>query len=179
MNIINDKYLKEFSPIPLNYNTKEVKNYVEVAQIIWVRPILGDAFMDEIEYQVEKNKVSDENSTLLVEALYPYLAYATVLEALPFIWAHISEVGVTLGKSDNSDSLSLKDMTYVQNHIRNQVEARKDFLIKWLDERAESFRLYHPSNCCCDAFCAKIAKLKAPNPSFKVFGLRKIDANLK
>ena len=108
--IINEKYLKQFSPIPLNYNMAEVKNYIPVAEKIWVIPLIGSDLFDEIDEQVKNNNLSEENSTLLTEGgLWQYLAFATVYECIPMIWSHISEVGVTKGKSDNSDSLDLKE----------------------------------------------------------------------
>ena len=112
--IINRTYLKKYSPLPENYDLSEVLNYIPVAEAIWVKPILGDDLFDEIEEQVANNEVSDTNATLLTTGgLWQYLSYCTVLEALPFVWSHISQVGITVGKSDNSDSITLKDITYV------------------------------------------------------------------
>ena len=170
--LFNDKWLKEFSPIPINFNLKEVQNYIKIAEVIWLQPILGNAFYDELLYQVKNNQLSDENSTALVEAIYPYLGFAVALESLPFIWSHISEVGITLGKSDNSDSLSLKDMTYVESHLRRQVEARKDYLIKWLDTHCKSFPLYSPSNCN-DNCCGTKDGLNEPNPLWSIYSCKK------
>ena len=107
--IINEKYFKQFSPIPLNYDLSEIKNYIGVAEKIWVIPVIGIKLYDEIQKQVDENKLSDENSTLLTEGgLWQYLAFATCLESLAFIWANFSEVGITLGKSDNSESVTFK-----------------------------------------------------------------------
>ena len=162
--IINQTYLKKFSPIPLNYNLTEVMNYVGVAEKIWVKPLIGYDLFDEIEEQVESNTVSEENATLLTEGgLWQYLSFATVYEALPMIWSHISEVGITKGKSDNSDSLDLKDMTYVTQHIRNQVEVLKEQLKKWLCEHNESFPYLDCCACGCSC-CKQSAELVKPNP---------------
>lgn len=178
--IINEKYLKQYSPIPLNYNIAEVKNYIGVAEKIWVKPVIGYELFDEIEEQVMKNEVSEENATLLTEGgLWQYLSFATVLEALPILWGHISEVGITKGKSENSDSLSLKDMTYISQHIRNQVEVLKDQLKKWLCEHNESF----PSMDCCSCGCSccneSHGKLNAPNPLKQIWSTRRINTDLK
>lgn len=178
--IINEKYLKQYSPIPLNYNIAEVKNYIGVAEKIWVKPVIGYELFDEIEEQVMKNEVSEENATLLTEGgLWQYLSFATVLEALPILWGHISEVGITKGKSENSDSLSLKDMTYISQHIRNQVEVLKDQLKKWLCEHNESF----PSMDCCSCGCSccneSHGKLNAPNPLKQLYATRRINTDLK
>lgn len=177
--IINEKYLKEFSPIPLNYNMKELHNYVKLAETIWLVPIVGHDFYDELLEQVEENNLSDENSTALVEAIYPYLAFAVAYEALPLIWAHVSEVGITKGKSDNSDSLDLKDMTYFTNHMRAQVEARKDYCKKWLCEHYTSFPLLDVCGCDCDCCCNKNAKLNHPNPYQQLYTNRKKKVDLR
>ena len=143
--IINEKYLKEYSPIPLNYDLSEIRNYIGVAEKIWVVPVLGQDLYDEIQSQVDENKLSDENSTLLTEGgLWQYLAFATCLEGLAFIWANFSEVGITLGKSDNSESVNLKDIVYIEQNLRRQVEVLKDSLIKWLNSHLDSFPKYVP-----------------------------------
>ena len=171
--IINKKYLAQYCPLPINYDYSEILNYVPVAQEIWIKPILGDAFMDLLEYEVKNNQVSEENSTLFTEGgLYQYLAYATCLEGLPFIWAHISEVGLTKGKSEQSESIDLKDITYIESHLRRQVEFLKDNLIKYLRTHCDSFPLYHPTGCGCDG-CSTGGKLHAPKPLWTVYGTRK------
>lgn len=177
--LINEEYLKEFSPIPLNYNLKEVHNYIKIAEQIWLEPILGYNFYQELLYQVKNNQVSEENSTLLVEALYPLLGYAVALESLPFLWSHISEVGVTLGHSENSDSLSLKDMTYVEGHLRRQVEVRKDYLIKFLCEHQKSFPIFNPAGICpCCNSCCDASGLNDPKPLFEIYSTLKRCTNL-
>lgn len=172
--IINQTYLKKYSPIPLNYNMAEVMNYVAVAEKIWVKPIIGNDLFDEIEEEVETNTVSEENATLLTEGgLWQYLAFATVFEALPMIWSHISEVGITKGKSENSESLTLKDMTYVAQHLRNQVEVLKDQLKKWICEHDDVFPLADVCACGCNSCCQHEAKLNKPNPNKKLYSTRK------
>ena len=178
--IINEKYLKQYSPIPLNYNMAEVKNYIPVAEKIWVIPLIGYDLYDEINEQVADNEVSPENATLLTEGgLWQYLAFATVFEALPMIWSHISEVGVTKGKSDNSDSLDLKDMTYVSQHLRNQVEVLKDQLKKWLCEHYDSFPTVDVCACGCSNCCNHDAKLNYPNPQAQIYSTYRKNTNLK
>lgn len=178
--IINEKYFKQYSPIPLNYNMTEVKNYIPVAEKIWVKPLIGYELFDEIEEQVKNNEVSEANATLLTEGgLWQYLSFATVYEALPMIWSHISEVGVTKGKSDNSDSLDLKDMTYVSQHLRNQVEVLKDQLKKWICEHYLYYPLADVCACNCSCCCQTNPKLNAPNPQYQVYKPYKRNTNLR
>ena len=178
--IINEKYFKKFSPIPLNYNMAEVKNYIPVAEKIWVKPLIGYDLFDEIEEQVKNNTISEENATLLTDGgLWQYLAFATVYEALPMVWSHISEVGVTKGKSDNSDSLDLKDMTYVSQHLRNQVEVLKDQLKKYICEHNESFPLADVCACGCNSCCQANPQLNKPNPNQEIYTTKRKNTNHK
>ena len=124
--LINSKWLKEFSIYPLNYNTKELENYIKLAEAIWIEPVIGHDWYEELLSQVKTNSLTEENSTALVEAIWPYLGFAVAYEALPMTWASVTELGVVKGHSDNSESLTMKDLTLVQQHIRSQVEARKD-----------------------------------------------------
>lgn len=178
--IINEKYFKQYSPIPLNFNLTEVKNYIPVAEKIWVKPLIGYELFDEIEEQVKNNEVSEANATLLTEGgLWQYLAFATVYEALPMIWSHISEVGVTKGKSDNSDSLDLKDMTWVTQHLRNQVEVLKDQLKKWICEHYLYYEKADLCSCGCEQCCQSNPKLNYPNPQYQVYKPYKRNTNLR
>lgn len=176
--LINEKWLKEFSPIPLNYNMKELHNYIKLAETIWIEPLIGYQFYDELLDQVANNNLTDANSTALVEAIYPYLGFAVAYEALPIMWAHISEVGITKGKSDNSDSLDLKDMTYMSQHLRNQVEARKDYCKKWLCEHYEYYPNMDVCGCGCSC-CSDNAKLNYPNPNKEVYTTYRRNTNLR
>lgn len=182
--IINEKYLKKYSLLPLNYQMNETKPFITMAQEIWVRPVLGTAFYEELLEQVGKNELSDENATLLVQAVWPYLATAFDYEFIPFAYAHISEVGVTKGKSDNSDSVDLKDITYLQSQIRKNLEIRKDYLISFLKQHESSFPLWVYDECSCGCSktsdsCCNDAELNNPNKLNFVYTTKRVDTNLR
>ena len=142
--------------------------------------MLGDAFTDALEYEVEHNAVSEENATLMTTGgLLQYLSYAMCYEGLPFIFASFSEVGITLPDVEHSKSVELKELNYIQDHLRRTLEFLKDYLIKWLDSHSDSFPLYHPSGCGCNSCCSNNKGLNNPNPDWKVYGLPKINTNLR
>ena len=185
--IINKKYLKQYSPLPQNYDVTEVLNYVDIAERLWVIPVIGQDLYDEIAEQVATNQVSEENATLLVEGgLWQYLSYATVLQGLAFIWTNITSVGITLGKSENADSIDLKSLTYVENSIRRTVETLKDQLLDWLDAHYESFPLYVPRPCGCGGSSVGTCgcgvqiqgRLNYPNPMQLVYSFRDKETTL-
>ena len=156
--IINREYLKKYGVFPKNYDLTEVMNYVNVAEKLYVIPIIGIDLYNEINEQVNSNTsggtLTPENSTLLTEGcLWQLLSFATAYEALPFIWTRVSEAGIQLGKSDNSDSVSLKDLTLIQQHLQNQINGLRQFVIDWLCSHVDSYSLFDASICpncnCC------------------------------
>ena len=180
-NIINKTLLAQYSPLPKNYDYSEIMNYVPVAQEIWVRPLIGNDLMDELEYQVLHNDLSENNQALMTEGfLLQYLAYAVCLEALPFIWARFNEKGITkAAKNEFSESLELKDLTYVSQHLRNQVEVLKDSVKHYICEHQESFPLADICSCNCDNCCNKKPSLNMPNPMFTLYKPRQKNTDIK
>lgn len=148
--IINKHFLAEYSPLPRNYDYSEIMNYVGVAEEIYVKPLIGCNLYSQIEDEVEENKISEPIAALLTEGkLYQYLAFATCLEGLPMIWSHFSETGISLGKSENTDSVSLKDITYIENHLRKQVEFLKDSVKRYIIKHYEYFNIDDECECAC------------------------------
>ena len=153
--LITEDYFKTYSPIPDNYNIKEIKPYFHVAEKLWIEPIIGMPLYEELLDEVEKDEVTPENATLLLN-IYPLLAFAITYESLPFVGYHLSQVGITKGKSEISEPLSINDVNYISTQLRNQCETMKKLLKKFLDENAEHYPLYYADNnaeCNCDDEC--------------------------
>lgn len=146
--LINDEYLKEYSLFPLNYDLTEIRNFIPIAERIHVLPIIGEPLYEELLNQVSDNELTDENSTLLLK-IYSVEGIAVVYESLPFIWSHLSKTGITLGKSDNSDSISNKDINFILTRLEAQLENSKRYLKTWIEERSDSFPLYRSDTCTC------------------------------
>ena len=175
--IINEKWLKEFSPYPLNYDIKELENYIKLAEVQYILPLIGNDMYDELLEQVSDNDLTDENSTVLVEALYPLLGFAVAYEALPTTWVHVSEVGLTKGKSDNADSATLKDLTLLQQHLKNQVQVRIDYAKHWLCEHQDYYPLLDICNCGCSNCTNSKDKLKNTARNVQLYSTRRKNIN--
>lgn len=146
--LINAEYLKQYSMFPKNYDLTDIENFVPIAEQIHILPILGTALYEELLEQVTENKLTDKNSTLLLE-VYKLEGIAVLYESLPFVWAHVSQVGITKGKSDNSDSIENGDIAYLNTHIKAQLDYAKSYLKNWLNEFSSNFPLYKKEDECC------------------------------
>lgn len=157
MAIINKEYFYKYSPFPKNFDLTEIWNYVTMAEKLYIIPVIGQDLFDEINEQIKNNNLSDENSTLLTDGcLWQLLGFATAYESLPLTWSKISEAGIQLGKSDSSDSVSLKDLTLIQSHLQNQINGLRDYVIKFLCSHVDSYPLFDTSICDgCGCGCGK------------------------
>lgn len=176
--IINSKWLKEFSVIPLNFNTKEVENFVKLAEVQWLLPLIGYEWYEELLEQVKTNTLTPENSTALVEAIYPYLAMAVCYEALPSMLYHVSEVSITKGHSDTSEALTLKEMTYYEGFIKRQLQVRGDYAKKWICEHHSYYPLADVCACGCDC-CQQNSRLYKPRYFQQVYSTRRKCTDLR
>ena len=167
--LINAEYLKQYSLFPKNYDLTDIQNFIPVAEQIHILPILGVALYEELLEQVTTNTLTDENSTLLLE-IYKVEGLAVLYESLPFVWAHVSQVGITKGKSDNSDSLENKDLSYINTHVKAQLDYAKSYLRDWLNTYAINFPLYKQEDKCCSTM---------DKSHLDIYDIRKDDIDIK
>lgn len=166
--LINAEYLKSYSMFPKNYDLTDIENFIPISEQIHIMPILGTALYEELLEQVSENKLTDKNSTLLLE-VYKLEGIAVLYESLPFVWAHVSQVGITKGKSDNSDSIENKDIAYLNTHLKAQLDYAKSYLKNWLNEFAVNFPLYKKEeDCSCNI----------DNSHLDIYSIRKDDIDL-
>ena len=145
-NLINEEYLKIYSPLPLNYQMEEIRPFITIAENIWVVDVVGKKLYAQLLEEVDTDTVSPENASLLLK-IYPYLAVAVCFEALPFIAYHFDNKGITKGKSDNSDSITGTELSNLQNHMRAELEVLRGMLVDFLNDNVELYPLYSQSSC--------------------------------
>lgn len=129
--LMDEAYLKEYSLLPRNFDITEIWNFLTLTEQLHIQPILGDDLYNELLDQVEENDVTPANASLLL-AIYPFEGVALVEVSAPYLAMHITEVGITKGKSENSESVNTADMNYLINYIRSQMEPLKKKLLNFL-----------------------------------------------
>ena len=135
---MNEDYLKEYSLIPLSFNVKEIWNFIPLAEQLHIVPIIGQEMYNELLDQVENNEVTPENASLLLQ-IYPFEGLAIMEVSMPYIAFHITEVGITKGSSENSDSVTTNDINYLTNYVRSQMVPYKERLIEFISQNSELY----------------------------------------
>lgn len=136
--LMNKEYLKEYSLLPINFNTDEIWNFIPLAEQLHIVPIIGQEMYKELLDQVENNEVTPENASLLLQ-IYPFEGLAIMEVSMPYIAFHITEVGITKGSSENSDSVTTNDINYLTNYVRSQMVPYKERLIEFISQNSELY----------------------------------------
>lgn len=136
--LMNKEYLKEYSLLPINFNTDEIWNFIPLAEQLHIVPIIGQEMYKELLDQVENNEVTPENASLLLQ-IYPFEGLAIMEVSMPYIAFHITEVGITKGSSENSESINTNDINYLTNYVRSQMVPYKERLIEFISQNSELY----------------------------------------
>ena len=163
--LFNEEYLKEYSLLPTNFNTKEVWNFIPLTEQLHIVPVIGQALYEELLDQVEKNEVTPANASLLLE-IYPFEGLALMEVCMPYLAMHITEVGITKGKSENSDSADVNDINYLTNYVRSQMEPLKNKLTSFLKNNKDLYPLYKDIDVDCTC-----------KPTWNVYGMNQINTD--
>lgn len=146
--LINDKYIRQYSLFPSNYDLTEVRNFIGITENIHVIPIIGINLYNKL-LEMINNDTLDENYSELLVNIYKLEGIALYFETLPFVWSHLSQVGITLGKSDNSDSLTSDDLNFILERVKSNINFNKDSLVAYLEANKDKFPEYvsHDNEC--------------------------------
>lgn len=146
MNIIKQRtlmtadYLKEYSLLPKNYNIDEIWNIVSLTEYTKIVPLIGIELYTELLDQVEANQVTSKNASLLLQ-IYPFEGLAVVEQSLPMLAYRINEAGITKNSSENSEPITLKEIDFLTNYIKSQLEVLRPKLVKYLEANKDLYPL--------------------------------------
>lgn len=150
--IISEELLKLHSPLSKNVSVDKIFPYLQLAQPYYVAPVLGKALMTELQLQVESGEITDENKALIIKVAPVLSFYATYL-AMRSLAYTISEKGITTEKSDNSSTISEKELGEYILSLKQMAEMHRELLIKFLCECRDSYPLWKPDDDCnCDKY---------------------------
>ena len=145
--IISEELLKLYSPLSRNVDVDKIYPYLHLAQPFFIESILGTALLQELQHQIEEGEITEENKALILKTA-PVLAYYGTYLAMRSLTYSITEKGMTKEKSENSESISERELGEYVLSIKNQAEMYADVLIKYLCRCALSYPLWRPEEDC-------------------------------
>lgn len=126
---IDEKYLREFSPLSANIDVATIFPYARSIQDMILQDTLGTSLYDTLQAHIVAGTVT-ANETILLNYCRSALAWLTVETAIPFVWMQIRNIGVQQSTTDNGTSADLANMKY----LRNECAEKSEFYMKRLKE---------------------------------------------
>jgi hypothetical protein len=129
--------------------------FIDIAQPMYILRVLATPLYEQLEATINTyglTGVTGTNLTLL-NKIKPALIYATFYESIPFLWAKITNKGITNKQSDNSTSVDKDDMLTLRANVNDwkgfYIEELKRFLRNnqatytlWREEYFQDYEQY-------------------------------------
>lgn len=131
--------IKDNAPISSSIDPQHLEPFLPLAQTFHLKPVLGEPLYNELINAVSGDTISDNNYTLLVNYVEPFLSWMAFYEGFPFIWSKTSAKGVTKSFSDNSQSLSKREFEMMKQEIYDKAITFKNHLVRYLEDNVDKF----------------------------------------
>lgn len=150
--IISEELLKLYTPLSKNVDVDKVYPYLHLAQPYYLEPILGDALISELKTQVDSGEISEENKALILKCA-PVIGYWATYLAMRSLAYSVTEKGITLEKSENSQPISEKELGEYILSIKQQAEMYTELLVKYLCRCQLTYPLWRENeDCHCEKY---------------------------
>ena len=145
--LISEELLKLYSPLSKNISVDKVFPFLHLAQPFYIQPILGDALLEELQYQIDNDELTDLNKALIIKIAMPLSCWSTYL-ALRSLTYSITEKGITKETSENSSTIDYKELGTFVDDVKNKAEMATELLIKYLCKCQDNYPKWSPSSTC-------------------------------
>lgn len=167
--LIDEELLKNYSNMSRNVGVDKVIPYINLAQPMYVEPVLGTALMEELQMQIDSGEVSEANQALLLKIAPALALWTDYLAARRYSYT-VTQKGITKEKSENSESLNEKELGYFIHSIREDAENATELLIKYLCRCQDQYPLFRPSsNCDCAKYLEENTGDADPKKKFMIY----------
>lgn len=147
MQLISVNDIKTITSISKNINTELLEPYILIGEEFYVYPVMGDSLVSELKNQIALSAVTSINQTLLNTYIKPLASYGAWLEASPFLNFKTVTKGIVKQSSDNSENLSMEELAFYRQSLKDKVSFFKNRLKEYLENNASSYPLYRSSSC--------------------------------
>ncbi len=129
---VDPVYLKQVTALNDNVDDKLIMEAIQTAQDMYILPILGSTYMEEMLQQISGNTVNQLNQYVINSFIRPCLAAATMIHLLPFTWIQFKNKGPVKQHSDYSSEVGLSEVSFIMEKYREKAAFYAQRLTNWL-----------------------------------------------
>jgi hypothetical protein len=142
----SEQRLKSFTSINENVSPSDLVPWIKVVQDNVIQYQIGSTFYFEIMGEILSGTVTPQNQFLLDNYLsYAVLHYA-LEKLLPWAKYKIYNKSVLSPNSENSDSITLDELKFLQTEARNTAQVYISNCISWIQNHPGDYPTYFSQN---------------------------------
>lgn len=126
---------RKYIPIDANTNLATMQPYIEEAERLYIMPLLGQAFYDEITAALDAGPL-DEDDTAVLPYIQRPLAYYAQLLAIPHLASTFGELGIRQHRGEDSDPAPRWLQEKLQFQALRSGDTHAEELLTFLEEKA-------------------------------------------
>lgn len=129
---VSEEKIKSFTSVNSNVSPDNLVPFIIDAQNIYLQEVLGSQFYADLKEEIADTNISDINKTLIDEFISPFVLNAALYQAIPFNYIRFREKGLLKGTSEESSPADLKDVQFLRDIVRTNMEFYRERLRRQL-----------------------------------------------
>lgn len=142
---VTEAWLKENSPITANVDMTDIMPWMKTAAELWLQPILGTYFYNDLLSKYNAQTLSSDEITL-VNMIKPAIAWRAASDAVYGLSRQLKNKGLQSQSGDNSAPVELEEVEFGMAQYRQKGEFYEALITKFLKENKALYSNFTSSN---------------------------------
>jgi hypothetical protein len=145
---LTDAQFKQMTPVSKNVTVSQgISTTLWESQLRYIKPLLCEAFYDELIAEVDTSTLTPENEDLLVNYIRPAQAWYTYYLLIPFAWSKTRDGGQINNTGEFYAAVTREDVKYIQNNTLSYAQDAALRLTKYLHQNENDYPTWKDCNC--------------------------------
>ena len=144
---IDETYLKQNSPLSAQIDMAEIVPFVKTAEDIYITEAIGSSLSDYLKQAVIGDTTSSPplspQDIVVLDLIRNALVWYSTVDAIPFIWVKLRNVGLVKQSGDNMETLSETEMDRMVAECRTKAVWYINRLIAYLCANGSLYAAYN------------------------------------
>jgi len=141
--LIDQIFLVENSPLSANVDMEMVFPFVRTAQELTIQEAIGTSLLNYLLDLVATGGPYSPEDEIVLDLCRNALVWYATLDAVPFIWVQLRNIGVVKRSGDNMAAVDSDEMNILKNEIKTKGAWYINRLISYLCANGSKYAAYN------------------------------------
>lgn len=142
---ITEEWLKKHTPLTKNLDVTEITPWLETCAKLWIKPLLGKVFFDDLLIKFNNNTLSSDEMVLVNHIKFA-LAWKSAAEVIDGATYQLKNKGVVQQSGDNIESVELSEVQYLKSQYMHKGENFEEQVYDYLKDNKDLYPVFMQEN---------------------------------